>query len=186
MHRGDCSFCTKLFARELLEGREFPVGVLNEDFHLLVKLLPRIGDILSLPGQAYHVFCREGSNTRKQTGFSRVFADNIDNADMVMEMVESNAAVSQRQVEENGKSVTMREIAFRFGVFQRIDYMLHIPIEQMTGNNRFYIRVRKYLRKNLANICSNPVLTTKNKAYALLLGIAPKTVRSIHKKIKKL
>ncbi|MBQ7919083.1 MAG: glycosyltransferase [Lachnospiraceae bacterium] len=185
MHRGDCSFCTKLFARELLMDREFPVGVLNEDFHLLVKLLPKIGNIVSLPGQAYHVFCREGSNTRKQTGFSRVFADNIDNADMVAEMVENNAAISQRQVEECGKSVTMTEIAFRFGVFQRIDYMLHIPIEQMVKENEFYMRVKRYLRANLGAICANSVLTAKNKIYAILFGIAPKTIRTIHKKLKR-
>ncbi|MBQ8822373.1 MAG: glycosyltransferase [Lachnospiraceae bacterium] len=186
MHRGDCSFCTKLFAKELLQDREFPVGVLNEDFHLLVKLLPQIGNIVSLPGQAYHVFCREGSNTRKQSGFSRVFADNIDNADMVLEMVRDNVAISKREVQENGKNVLMEEIAFRFGVFQRIDYMLHIPIEQMVSGNAFYKRVRAYLRKNLINICQNPVLTLKNKIYAILLGIAPKVVRSVHKKIKKL
>ncbi len=186
MHRGDCSFCTKLFARDLLEDKEFPVGVLNEDFHLLVKLLPKIGDIVSLPGQAYHVFCREGSNTRKQTGFSRVFADNIDNADMVLEMVTCNAAISQREVDENGREVTMEQIAFRFGVFQRIDYMLHIPIEQMENDNGFYTRVKSYLRRNLGEICKNPVLTKKNKVYAVLLGVAPKIVRIIHKKIKKL
>ena len=186
MHRGDCSFCTKLFARELLQDREFPVGVLNEDFHLLVKLLPKIDHIVSLPGQAYHVFCREGSNTRKQTGFSRVFADNIDNADMVMEMVTGNAAISQREVDENGKEVTMEQIAFRFGVFQRIDYMLHIPVGEMVGTNGFYTGVKSYLRKNLGEICKNPVLTGKNKAYAVLLGVAPKMVRIIHKKIKKL
>lgn len=186
MHRGDCSFCTKLFAREILQDREFPVGVLNEDFHLLVKLLPTIGTILSLPGQAYHVFCREGSNTRKQTGFSRVFADNIDNADMVLDMVQSNAAISQREVQENGKTVLMEDIAFRFGIFQRIDYMLHIPVEQMKSENAFYKKVRTYLRRNMWNICKNPVLTGKNKIYALLLGVAPKTVRSVHKKIKRL
>lgn len=186
MHRGDCSFCTKLFAREVLLDREFPVGVLNEDFHLLVKLLPTIGTILSLPGQAYHVFCREGSNTRKQTGFSRVFADNIDNADMVLEMVQSNAAISQREVQENGKTVLMEDIAFRFGIFQRIDYMLHIPVDQMTSGNAFYKKVRTYLRRNLPDICKNPVLTKKNKIYAILLGVAPKTVRSVHKKMKRL
>lgn len=31
MHRGDCSFCTKLFHRSVLETRRFPVGALNED-----------------------------------------------------------------------------------------------------------------------------------------------------------
>ena len=43
MHRGDCSFCTKLVRRDLFEEEGFPVGVLNEDFHLLVKLLTRRG-----------------------------------------------------------------------------------------------------------------------------------------------
>lgn len=186
MHRGDCSFCTKLFARELLQEREFPEGVLNEDFHLLVKLLPQIGNIVSLPEQAYHVFCREGSNTRKQSGFSRVFADNIDNADMVMSMVKGNAAISERLVQEKGKTITMTDIAFRFGVFQRIDYMLHIPLEQMVHSNQFYMSVKAYLRLNMGNICRNPVLTSKNKIYAVLFAVAPRMVRSIHKKLKRL
>lgn len=76
MHRGDCSFCTKLVRRDLFEEEGFPVGVLNEDFHLLVKLLTRrsgsgaaIPGIVCVPGQSYHVFYRPDSNTRKQTGF---------------------------------------------------------------------------------------------------------------------
>lgn len=44
MHRGDCSFCTKLVRRDLFEEEGFPVGVLNEDFHLLVKLLTDAAD----------------------------------------------------------------------------------------------------------------------------------------------
>ena len=39
MHRGDCSFCTKLLQKDLFTKGKFPVGALNEDFHLLVKLL---------------------------------------------------------------------------------------------------------------------------------------------------
>ena len=33
MHRGDCSFCTKLIRRDLFPQEAFPVGKLNEDFH---------------------------------------------------------------------------------------------------------------------------------------------------------
>ena len=39
MHRGDCSFCTKLLRKDLFTIEQFPVGALNEDFHLLVKML---------------------------------------------------------------------------------------------------------------------------------------------------
>ena len=117
MHRGDCSFCTKLLRKDLFTIEQFPVGALNEDFHLLVKMLTReesaVPGIACIPGQAYHVFYRPDSNTRDKNRFSRVFADNIDNADMVRALVDK-------------KYPELSEIAFRFGIFQRLDYLLHI------------------------------------------------------------
>ena len=137
MHRGDCSFCTKLLRKDLFTIEQFPVGALNEDFHLLVKMLTReesaVPGIACIPGQAYHVFYRPDSNTRDKNRFSRVFADNIDNADMVLALVDK-------------KYPELSEIAFRFGIFQRLDYLLHIPIAQMTGDNAFYRRVVRDLR----------------------------------------
>ena len=98
MHRGDCSFCTKLLRKDLFTIEQFPVGALNEDFHLLVKMLTReesaVPGIACIPGQAYHVFYRPDSNTRDKNRFSRVFADNIDNADMVLALVDPAAGLS--------------------------------------------------------------------------------------------
>lgn len=171
LHKGDCSFCTKLVKKELFEGRSFPPGVLNEDFHLLVKMLPEIGTIASLPQQCYHVFCRLDSNTRKTNSFSRVFADNIDNADMVSEMVAQRFPI-------------LVPIAFRFGIIQRLDYMLHIPIGQMSSGNEMYCRTVKYLRRNWRKALKNPYLTKKNKCYHILFALAPKRIRVLHKKLK--
>lgn len=174
MHRGDCSFCTKLIRRSVLEDRKFPEGALNEDFHLLVKLLgERIDRIVSLPDRGYHVFYRIGSNSRKadRECFSRVFADNVDNADMVCAMVRD-------------KYPELQEIAFRFGIFQRIDYMLHIPISQMNGDNVFYRKVVRYLRRNWVKSMRNPVLSGKNKIYHTLFAIAPKGIRKLHRKLR--
>lgn len=176
MHRGDCSFCTKLISRDLFftkEGGEddsFPVGVLNEDFHLLVRMLQKLGSIVSLPGYGYHVFYRVGSNSRKEDKeiFSRVFGDSVENADMV-------AGIVDRDFPE------LKEISFRFGVFQRLEYMLHIPISQMTGDHSMYVGVVRYLRKNWLKAMRNPILTGKNKLYHTLFAIAPKTVRKIHR-----
>lgn len=168
MHRGDCSFCTKLFTRELFREFRFPVGVLNEDFHLLIDMLPKIQTIVSLPQQTYHVFYRIGSNTRKKTGFSRVFADNVDNADWVMEIVRN-------------KYPRLETIAFRFGIFQRIDYMLHVPIEQMNGKNTMYKSIVSYLRKNWLRGMKNPYLTKKNKCYHTIFATAPALARRVHK-----
>ncbi|MDE7258904.1 MAG: glycosyltransferase, partial [Lachnospiraceae bacterium] len=55
LHRGDCSFCTKLVKKELFAAHRFPEGVLNEDFSLLVELLQEIDGIMILPKQCYHV-----------------------------------------------------------------------------------------------------------------------------------
>ncbi len=175
MHRGDCSFCTKLFHRSVLEGKRFPVGALNEDFHFLVQLLPGTGSILSLPQQAYHVFYRVGSNSRKadREQFSRVYADSVRNADMVMELVDRD-------------DKELLKIARRFGVFQRLEYMLHIPISQMTGDNAFYRQVIRDLRRGWIRGLTNPYLTFKNKVYMTLFAVAPRGVRRLHKRLKRL
>ena len=173
LHRGDCSFCTKLIRRELFQRDGFPEGKLNEDFYLLIKMLPRIGRLVSLPGQGYHVFYRVGSNSRKadRETFSRVFADCVDNADMAEEMV-------KKQCPE------LSETAFRFAVFQRLEYMLHIPISQMTKENEMYRKVVHYLRKNWGHAMKNPILTTKNKFYHSLFALWPRGIRKLHRMLR--
>lgn len=153
----------------------FPAGELNEDFKLLVQMLPHIKGIVSLPQQTYHVFYRIGSNTRKadKKAFSRVYGDCVNNADMVAKLVDEYCP-------------QLEKVAFRFGIFQRLEYLLHIPIEQMGSDAVQYVRIVKYLRKNWWKSMRNPVLTAKNKVYHTLFAAAPKQVRILHKKIKKL
>lgn len=169
LHRGDCSFCTKLLKRELFEGHRFPEGELNEDFRLLVELLQEIDGIVILPEQGYHVVCRKESTTRKKTkdSFSRVFLDIVDNADRMQELVDR-------------KYPELYVYAVRFNLFQRLDYMLHVPVSQMREDNVFYKKVKKYLRRHLRDTLTNPYLTGKNKIYLILLTAAPRTVRRVH------
>ena len=173
MHRGDCSFCTKLIHRDLFRRERFPEGLLNEDFYLLVKLLPNIGRLVSLPGQAYHVFYRIGSNSRKadKESFSRVFGDCVDNADMVEELVSRDYP-------------GLRAVALRFGVFQRLEYLLHIPVSQMREDNGQYRSIVRWMRRNWWKSMTNSLLTGKNKCYHTLFAIAPKGIRVLHKKWK--
>jgi len=173
LHRGDCSFCTKLFRRELFQDRSFPEGKLNEDFRLLTHMLAEGESILSLPERGYHVFYRQGSNSRRKdkNDFSRVYADSVDNADDVAEHVEKYFP-------------ELREVAFRFGVFQRLEYLLHIPISQMNRENSFYRDVVSFLRRNWLRGMKNPVLTKKNKIYQTIFAVAPKTARVIHRRLK--
>lgn len=170
MHRGDCSLCTKLVSRELLGAERFPEKKLNEDFHLMIRLLQRAEGVVSLPVYGYHVFYRLGSNTRKKerNHFSRVYADCVDNADLVLELVED-------------KYPKLRPVAVRFGLYQRLEYLLHIPIEQMRGDNELYRAIVRFLRGHVRDMVSSPYLTRKNKLYLIVLTIAPKTVRRLHR-----
>ncbi len=169
LHRGDCSFCTKLVRRDLFPEDGFPVGKLNEDFHLLVRMLARIKGLASLPERAYHVFYRAGSNSRKieKEAFSQVFGDSVENADMVEGIVKRTYP-------------QLEKVAFRFGIFQRLEYLLHIPISQMRADNKMYRHVVKYLRRHWVQSMCNPILTGKNKLYHTLFAIAPKGIRRIH------
>lgn len=175
MHKGDCSFCTKLVKRSLFEKAKFPIGELNEDFRLLINFLGEIKGIVSLPEQTYHVFYRIGSNTRKEdkNTFSRVYGDCVNNADLVEGVVKENFP-------------ELQQIAFRFGMFQRLEYLLHIPVKQMERSNEHYVAICRYVRKNWWKAVKNEFLTAKNKIYLSLFAVAPKTVRVIHKKIKRL
>lgn len=169
LHKADCSFCTKLIRREVMEERRFPEGELNEDFKLLIELLQKIKGIAILPKQGYHVVCRTDSTTRSRSddSFSRVFTDIVENADAMEDLI--------------GKCYPdMTLYAVRFGLYQRLEYMLHIPISRMNGKDHFYIRVKRYMRRHIADTIRNPYLTGKNKVYLLLLTTAPKSVRSVH------
>ena len=169
LHKGDCSFCTKLVEKKLFENHRFPEGVLNEDFSLLVEMLQEIDGITILPKQCYHVVCRQESTTRKKTqdSFSRVFLDIVNNADKIQKLVDRDYP-------------NLHTYAIRFNLYQRLDYLLHVPISQMTEDNQFYCSVIKYLRGHVRNTVTNPYLTGKNKVYLILLTIAPKTVRKVH------
>lgn len=175
LHKGDCSFCTKLTAASLLKEERFPEGELNEDFRLLVNLLPKIPAIAVLPEQDYHVFYRYGSNTRtrNKNEFPRVFTDIVNNADRVEKIVE-------REYPD------LKQEAVRFALFQRLDYMLHIPVSMMNRDNEFYMQVCAYLKKHKKEIRQNPYLTKKNKNYLMLFALAPAFVRKVHAKIKNL
>lgn len=176
MHRGDCSFCTKLVSGKLFDKMRFPEGFLNEDFKLLIEMLPGMKGLVSLPGQTYHVYYRIGSNSRKasKNDFSRVYMDCVNNADYATE------------IERKYFNAQLDDCALRFGAFQRLEYLLHIPIPMMTSDNSDYKKVVKWLRNNYFRTLFNRLLTGKNKLYITLFAIAPKTVRVLHKKIKHL
>lgn len=176
MHTGDASFCTKLTKRSLFsEDMKFPEGELNEDFYLMIHMLQKVNKLVILKEQCYHVFYRSGSNSRKKKEdkdyFPSVFTDIVRNSDVALDLVKRN-------------NPSLTEVAERFGFVQRLDYLLHIPTSKMKSDNLFYREVVKNIRKNRGKIISNRYLTEKQKAYLLILSVAPGFVRKSHARIK--
>ena len=176
MHTGDASFGTKLVKRDYFtEDMMFPEGELNEDFYLMIHMLSRINKLLILPQQYYHVFYRTGSNTRRKKEdkdyFPSVFTDIVRNSDVALNLVEK-------------RYPELLNVARRFGYYQRLDYLLHIPVSKMTPDNSFYMEVVAYIRKNRKNIASNEYLTLKQKSYLMILSTFPRQIRSLHAKIR--
>ncbi len=169
MHTGDCSFCTKLISKKLFEGRVFPVGKLNEDFHLIIEMLFETKGVYSLSEYGYHVCYRLGSNSRKadRNDFSPVFKDCIDNADWIEEIVKE-------------KYPDLTEVSVRFSLFQRLEYLLHIPISLMNKDYPGYSETVRYVRRHFPKLLFNRYLTRKNKLYLTLFAIAPKGIRKVH------
>ncbi len=48
LHKGDSSFCTKLIRRDFMNRYPFPEGKYNEDFALLLTMLPELPSFLRL------------------------------------------------------------------------------------------------------------------------------------------
>lgn len=172
-HKGDCSFCTKLIDAKLFQTHGFPEGKLNEDFYLLVRMLTETEGIVSVPERVYTVFYRTGSNTRMDSAekFSRVYGDCVDNADMVTELVRE-------------RYPGLLKTAMRFGLYQRLEYLLHIPIRDMKKTNTQYADITRYLRENRSEIRRNGELTKKQKLYLMLFSVMPATLRKGHRRLK--
>ena len=100
-----------------------------------------------------------------------MYGDSVKNADMVQTLVEENYP-------------DLEEVAFRFGIFQRLEYMLHIPISQMRRDNAAYRRIVCDLQRCWARAMKNPVLTGKNKVYHTLFAVAPRGVRRGHRVVR--
>lgn len=168
LYTGDASFCTSLVPAAYMKQHLFPEGITGEDFRLLMEMVDTMDGVYRLSARGYTVVHRKGSVTRRQAGsFSRVYRDIIVHADFVeQEMVR--------------KYPELQTPALRFGLYERLDYMLHVPVKDMNRGNAFYTQVVAYLRKNFFKMLSCENLTAKNKGYLVLLTLCPRLTRKVH------
>ncbi len=170
LYTGDASFCTKLTPRGILLAHPFQVGALCEDFDLETHLVDVIDGVYNLPPIGYRVVHRSGSLTRRRSvgQFSKAYIAIIEASDYVEEHLVPRYS-------------SLRVAARRFGLFERLDYMLHVPISDMNGQNTFYRNVVNYLRQHRTDIRENPYLTRRDRVYLMMLAAAPVLVRRVHR-----
>lgn len=172
MHTGDSSFCTKLFRREWILGYSFSEGKLNEDFELLLRMIPRLGPVRTIGKACYNIALRGGSNTRGRYNQS------------LYENMMENAVMADHLVLEQYPEYEI--VAKRFYLVQALDFLLHIPVERMTRDNVFYREIRDRVCSSKKEIWKNPYLTQKQRRNLKVLSVCPKTARQVHGLIMKM
>lgn len=171
LHVGDSSFCTKLIRADYMKQFQFPVGFLNEDFELLLRMNDGIPGIYSLEKNGYNIELRGGSNSRNV--FRQSYYDAV--------IQNSNKAYTLMQE----KYPQFWEEAERFCLFQRLDYLLHMPAAEMKKENITYRQTVKEIKKARKHILKNQFLTKKEKRNLLILSFMPRFSKKIFEMLQK-
>lgn len=166
LHVGDSSFCTKLIKTDYMKQFRFEEGRLNEDFELVIRMLEGVNGVYSLEKNGYNIVLRRGSNSRNV--FREILYNSmIENSNRAFAMMEK----SYPQLREEG---------IRFWYFQRLDYMLHIPVQYMKKSNKVCWSIIKDLKSGRKQIKNNTYLSSKEKRNLLILSYLPRLSKRFH------
>lgn len=175
LHTGDSSFCTKIIESSLMKKYRFLEHELNEDFELLIRMLPELDGIVTVEKPGYNIELRGGSNTRGK--YNQSF----------YEAMMKNAKISVDTAKSDYPH--LMDYAKRFYIVQASFFLLNIPIEKMTSDNEFYIRIRDEIKTKemKSQIKSNPYIEKKIRRNMMVLAYFPtKMARKIHALLVKL
>lgn len=168
LHVGDSSFCTKLFRADFMKKYRFTEHRLNEDFELLLQMIPDLPGILRVEKTGYTIFLRKGSNTRGKYN-QKLYENMMENAETVLRMVKEQYPEYQLEGE-------------KFVLTQTLNFLLHIPICNMTRDNALYQQEKKRVKDMRGAIRTNPFFTDRQRKNLRMLSKYPcKMVRRLHK-----
>ena len=172
LHRGDSSFCTKLFRRDFFKDFAFSEGRLNEDFELLVKMSESMRSLHVCKKPGYHIILRAQSNTRGD--YRQSFYENVmENADRMLDMTRV-------------KYPDLKKEAVHFYMMQAMWFLLHIPAEEMNPDNALYVRVMKKAKEYRKTVFADPYLQGKHKRNLIILTYLPaRQIKRLHSAMKK-
>lgn len=161
LHIGDVSTCTKLFPRQILEGKHFDDKKLNEDLLFMTDLISDFKEIIYTGSVGYYYLTRKNSIS---SSYGKAVEDMASNAVAVNEIVQN-------------KFMELSEEGDRFALFQNMAYLLLVPQNLRNINNQNYIQALKYLKKNfIKKGMTNKYLGIKNKLIILGLIVCPEVM----------
>ena len=172
LHRGDSSFCTKLFRKEFFDGFSFTEGRLNEDLELLVRMSEKLQKLSVVKKPGYHIILSTQSNTRG-TYRQSYYENSMDNANRMLAMTAK-------------KYPDLKKEAVHFYLMQAMWFLLHIPVSEMNKKNELYVRVIKKVRSCRGFITKDPYLTGKFRRNLMMFAyLPPKMIKTIHGMLKR-
>ena len=168
MHEGVFSLCNKLFRSSFLKQYRFMEGHRNEEFELMLRLLKGLSaGVPTIDSVLYNI------NLPVQTADGGVYKQQYYEDWMYNAFTACRIARDYYpEYWEEGK---------RLRLVRLLDYMTHMPIEEMKKDNAFYMRMERFLKSEKKEIKKNRYLSRKQKSYLFLLSTSPARIRKIQK-----
>ncbi len=162
----------KLYKKELFNNIKFPVGKINEDEAIMLKILDRTTRIVVNNNAVYNYLKRPMSITTSK--FSRKKFDWLDNSYNNLQYIKSNYPNITLQAESR--------------YFKCINSLIdQIIFGNYNGFENDLYSMRKNVIRNIHKILMNPYLSIKNKINFTILGINTniyKIIKSKYKSVK--
>ena len=137
-YKGSCSFCDKLFAKDLFEKYRFRVGITNEDLLLLGTILIENGyDIYCIDYYGYNYLQRAQSITK--SGFGKSVRDTIYNC------WELQSLAQQHKIE-------LLHYFQELAIYQARTFLILMPKRYIKEKNGDYLFAMSILKNNKKRI----------------------------------
>ncbi len=166
MHEGVFSVCNKLFRSSFIKNYRFMDGHRNEEFELLLRMMPELADGVPTLGFAGYNLSLPPEVAMHGVYSRQYYEDWMYNAFTACRIARDHYP----EYWEEGKCLRLVRL---------LEYMKNIPVEEMNKDNAFYMRMERFLKSEKAEIKKNRYLSRKQKNYLFLLCASPTGVRKI-------
>ena len=156
-YKRSCSFCDKLFAKEVLDGYRFQVGKTNEDLLLLgTILIENDYDIYAIDYTGYNYLQRARSITK--SGFGKSVKDTIYNCQQLLELA---------KVKKNSVYVYFQMLC----LYQARTFLILMPKRYIKEKNEDYLFALNIVKNN-KKVIKKSFFSFKDKMFLRLCLIS--------------